>query len=67
MPAEFYPGFFHILESAIYDVSRGLRKVSGKDYKVYRVGATIRCDITPHWTDPGQTQWLLLMGRCSEA
>ncbi len=55
MPAEFYHDFFHYLEEAIVDVGNGLRKVTGKGYSVYRVGATIRCDLKPEWV-PGEEE-----------
>jgi len=54
MPAVFKPGFFLLLERAIYDVGRGIRKVTGEGYSVYRVGPTIVCNLNPAWVD---TPW----------
>ena len=50
MPAVFHQqDFFDNFLDAIRVVCQGARKVEGDGYKVYRIGATIRCDLSPHW------------------
>jgi len=50
MPAVFQSDrWFEELEEAIIIVGNGARKVEGDGYKVYRIGPTIRCDLSPHW------------------
>ncbi len=50
MPAVFQSDrWFAELEEAIIIVGNGARKVEGDGYKLYRIGPTIRCDLSPHW------------------
>lgn len=53
MPAVFKDKhWFADLIAAIRTVGDGARKVKGPGYSVYRIGATIRCDLTPLWVSP---------------
>ncbi len=57
MPAVFQSDrWFDELEEAIIIVGNGARKVEGDGYKVYRIGPTIRCDLSPHWVSPPEPE-----------